>query len=134
MVACHVIALVGTCLVLLAIGLSLMGVHPAGWLPWTATLLTFLGFGGRYVLGQTLAKMLVQDSERSLTTIYMPLLNQEPEACRPVEAMKVTNLGYMVTEGPEPGEQWAFQPGHILRCEHRRFGGQARLVAVGKAT
>jgi hypothetical protein len=73
-------------------------------------------------------------AEESLTTIYMPLLNEGVDVWRPVEAMKVTELGYMVTENAPSDEEWAFQPGHILRCEERQFSGETRLVAVAKAT
>ncbi len=64
----------------------------------------------------------------------MPLLNEGTEVWRPVEAMKITDLGYMVTENAPPDEEWAFHPGHILRCEERLVSEGTHLVAVAKAT
>jgi hypothetical protein len=64
----------------------------------------------------------------------MPLLNEGTDVWRPVEAMKIGELGYMVTENAPPDEEWAFQPGHILRCERRQLNGGTHLVAVAKAT
>jgi hypothetical protein len=64
----------------------------------------------------------------------MPLLNDGTDVWRPVEAMKITNLGYMVTQPRPAEEEWAFQPGHILRCEERQLSDGPKLVAVAKAT
>ena len=64
----------------------------------------------------------------------MPLLNEGTDVWRPVEAMKIGELGYMVTENTPPDEEWAFQPGHILRCELRQLNGGTHLVAVARAT
>jgi len=69
-----------------------------------------------------------------MTTIHMPLLNEGADVWRPVEAMKIGEIGYMVTENVPPDEEWAFQPGHILRCEERELSGGVHLVAVAKAT
>jgi hypothetical protein len=64
----------------------------------------------------------------------MPLLNEGTDAWRPVEAMRIDGLGYMVTENAPPDEEWAFQPGNILKCEERQLSGEMKLVAVAKAT
>ena len=134
MVASYVAALAGICLLVLAIALGIIGVRPPLWLPLTGSILTFVGLRGRYLFGQALGRMLHQQSAESLTTIYMPLLNEGTDVWRPVEAMKIGNLGYMVTENAPPDEEWAFQPGLILQCEERRLDGATELVAVAKAT
>lgn len=87
-----------------------------------------------YGLSRVLAGRLGAMGQADVITIYMPLLNQGTEKWRPVEGMRIAELGYMVTEPAPTDEEWAFQPGHILRCEERQSSDGPRLVAVGKAT
>lgn len=68
------------------------------------------------------------------TTIYMPLLGEGIDVYRPVEAMKIDDLGYMVTEPMPPEEEWAFPPGHILTCEERELADGRKLVAKARYT
>jgi hypothetical protein len=133
MFAANVLALVG--LAGLALGLAfVVAGMPVEWLAWVGAVLTLLALTARYALARTLRPALDRMSADSLTTIYMPLLNEGVDVWRPVEAMKIGETGYMVTENPPPDEEWAFQPGHILRCEERELSGGKGLVAVGKAT
>ena len=97
-------------------------------------LLSVISFAALYVLARWMQPKLDRMAQDGLTTIYMPLLNEGTEVWRPVEAMKITDLGYMVTEPAPPEEDWAFQPGHILRCEERTLRDGIHLVAVAKAT
>ena len=120
-----------------ALGLGLVLVIsgiPAAWLAWSGALLSVMALATLLLLGRRLRPRLDRMSEEHLTTIYMPLVNDGTDVWRPVEAMKIARLGYMVTEDAPPDEQWAFQPGHILRCEERHLSGETHLVAVTKAT
>ena len=130
----NVLVLAGLATVVLALALIILGRDPVTWLAWSGVVLMLAALTARYVLARTLRPALKRISDESLTTIYMPLLNEGTEVWRPVEAMKVGELGYMVTENAPPDEQWAFQPGHVLRCEQRQLGGGVHLVPVAKAT
>jgi hypothetical protein len=119
----------------LAVGVALVAIGiPAQWLALGGVVLALAALATRYLLARTLRPALERVTDGSVTTIYMPLLNDGTDAWRPVEAMKIGDLGYMVTESAPPSEEWAFQPGHILRCEERQLSGEAKLVAVAKAT
>ena len=66
-----------------------------------------------------------------MAIIYMALLNEGTDVWRPVDATPLSADTYRV-EGEMPaGEQWAFAPGTIVRCERKTFGGgEAGLTAV----
>ena len=66
-----------------------------------------------------------------MVTIYMPLLDEGVDVWRPVEATHLSTGAYLV-EGEVPvGEEWAFDPGTVVRCERKRFsGGEEGLTAV----
>jgi hypothetical protein len=116
-------------------GLFLMAIGiPAAWLAWSGALLSGISFAASYLLARSAQPDLNRRAQEGLTTIYMPLLNEGVDVWRPVEAMKITDLGYMVTENARIGEEWAFQPGHILQCEERQLSEGRHLVAVSKAT
>ncbi len=54
-----------------------------------------------------------------LETIYMPLLNQGTEVARPVTAVRVGELTYVVTltaDYDPTVEDWEFAPGTIVKC------------------
>ena len=69
-----------------------------------------------------------------MTTIYMPLLNEGEGLWRPVEATPLSLETFRV-EGEIPeGEEWAFAPGTIVRCERKSFGeGKVGLRAIAVA-
>jgi hypothetical protein len=49
--------------------------------------------------------------------------------------MKFSEDCYMVVEPRPVDEEWAFEPGHVLRCEKQRFeDGADGLVPVGHAS
>lgn len=64
-------------------------------------------------------------------TIYMPLLNKDTFVWSLVEAEQVTDECFTVL-GPTPkGEDWAFPPGTVVRCENRILSNdKVGLVAV----
>jgi hypothetical protein len=132
-VGAKLLTLVGILAVFIGLLLTVIGL-PAAWVAGLGALLSLAAFGASYLLGRAWQRQLNRIAEESLTTIYMPLMNEGVDVWRPVEAMKVTDLGYMVTEKAPDDEEWVFQPGHILRCEEREVAGETQLVAVGKAT
>jgi hypothetical protein len=133
LIAAKVLTLVGGLALILGLLLSGIGI-PAAWLAWSGALLASVAFASIHLLARSVQPDLDLMAQEGLTTIYMPLLNEGVDVWRPVEAMKITDLGYMVTENPPPGEEWVFQPGHILRCEERQLSDGRHLVAVTKAT
>ena len=133
MFAANVLLLVGLAATVLGLALVVVG-FPFAWLGWSGAVLTLAAIAARYLLARTMRPALDRMSKEDITTIYMPLVNEGTHVWRPVEAMKIGELGYMVTENAPPEEEWAFQPGHILRCEERKLSGGTHLVAVAKAT
>jgi hypothetical protein len=122
-------------IIALASGLALMAFGiPADWLAWSGALLSITALATFLLLARRTRAVTNRSTEEALTTIYMPLLNEGTDVWRPVDAMKITNLGYMVTQPQPADEEWAFQPGHILRCEERQLNDGPKLVAVAKAT
>ena len=69
-----------------------------------------------------------------MATIYIELLNEGVDVWRPVMATPLTSGTYRV-EGEVPeGEEWAFNPGAVVRCEWKEFtGGERALTAVALA-
>ena len=132
-VAAKILMLFGMAAFVVGLLLVLVGVSDA-WIAEASLLLTLLALGALLICSRVLRSHLHRTEKEGLTTVYMPLLNEGVDVWRPVTAMKITDIGYMVTEPAPDGEEWAFQPGHILRCEERNFDGEACLVAVGKAT
>ena len=131
--AAKVLTLVGILAVVIGLVLIVIGI-PATWLVTSGALLSVLSFAALYLLARWMQPKLDLMAEVGLTTIYMPLLNEGTEVWRPVGAMKIADLGYMVTEPAPTEEEWAFQPGHILRCEEQPLRDGIHLVAVAKAT
>jgi hypothetical protein len=122
-------------IIALVSGLSLIAFGiPAGWLAWSGALLSITALATFLLLARGTRAALNRSTEEALTTIYMPLLNEGTDVWRPVEAMKITALGYMVTQPQPAEEEWAFQPGYILRCEERQLSDGPKLVAVAKAS
>ena len=69
-----------------------------------------------------------------MTTIYMPLLNEGVDVWRLVEAAQLSDGTYRIDGEMPDGEEWAFTPGTVVRCESRTFGGgQGGLTATGVA-
>jgi hypothetical protein len=133
MLAVRITGLVGFAALALGLTLVAFGV-PVVWLASAGAVLTLIALNAHYLLARRLRPELDRTAQEGVTTIYMPLLEEGTDIWRPVEAMKIGELGYMVTEKAPPDEVWAFQPGHILRCEERKFDEGTHLVAVAKAT
>lgn len=130
--AAKVLTLVGILALILGLFLSATGT-PVAWLAWSGALLSGIAFAALHLLARRVQPDLDCIAQEGLTTIYMPLLNEGVDVWRPVEAMKINDIGYMVTENAPPDEEWAFQPGHILRCEELQLSEGRHLVAVAKA-
>ena len=118
---------------LVGLALFLFGVS-SGWPVVIGTAVAAVALAALYGLSRIVPGRMEAITQRNLTTIYMPLVSQGTAVWRPVEAMKVGELGYMVTERVPADENWAFQPGQILRCEERSLDDGRHLVAVAKAT
>ena len=131
--AAKALTLVGILAVVVGLVLTVIGLS-AAWLTWSGALLSVAAFAALRLIARRMQQRLSRMAEEGLTTIYMPVLNEGDDVWRPVEAMKITDLGYMVTEYAPADEEWAFQPGHILRCEERQLSGETHLVAVEKAS
>jgi len=104
---------------------------PTDWLAWWGAALSAMALAIILLLAGSIHALYCMSDER--ITIYIPILNEGIDVWRPVEALMLTELGYMVTETPPPYEEWVFLPGQILRCEKRQLSGQELLVAVAKA-
>ncbi|GAA4752525.1 hypothetical protein GCM10023264_19320 [Sphingomonas daechungensis] len=68
-----------------------------------------------------------------MATIYMPLLNEGVDVWRPVEATALTADTYRVEGDVPDDEEWAFDPGSIVRCESRKLSEGERMTAVAVA-
>jgi hypothetical protein len=127
----HVLMLVAIPALVLALLLAVTDT-PTEWLAWSGAALSAMALAILLLLACA-THALDRISDQRITTIYIPLLNEGIDVWRPVEAVKVAELGYMVTETAPPDEEWVFQPGHILRCEERQVRGEKHLVAVADA-
>ncbi len=66
-------------------------------------------------------------------TVYIYLLDEGVDVCRPVVADHVSNALFRLG-GPVPeGESWQFQPGDLVRCEERVLSAGSALVAIEKS-
>lgn len=65
-------------------------------------------------------------------TIYMPLLDEDVEVWRPVQAQRIAKDVYKVTGEVPEDEQWLFLPGSKVRCADQRLSGGWNIVAVEK--
>ncbi len=138
MLVLNLLVLAGLAALVLGLVLTLVGI-PLAWLAGLGAALALVALSVRYLLARTLRATLGRMSNAATMTIYtmtiyMPLLKEGTGVWRPVEAMKIGHLGYIVTQNAPPGEEWGFQPGLILRCEERQLSDGKHLVAVAKAT
>lgn len=59
----------------------------------------------------------------------MPLRNSPVPAWRTVEVTPLSGGLYRIEGEPEPGEEWAFEPGELVSLNWHRFeGGEKKLV------
>ena len=73
--------------------------------------------------------------DKTMATIYMPLLNEAVDVWRPVEAAPIRPDTYRVESEMPHDEEWAFAHGSVVRCELRTFsGGEVALAAIKIAT
>ena len=69
-----------------------------------------------------------------MATIYMPLIDENTDVWRPVEATPLSADTYRVEGEMRGDEEWAFPPGTIVRCEYKTFGsGAAGITAIAVA-
>jgi hypothetical protein len=65
-----------------------------------------------------------------MVTIYMPLLDENVDVWRPVEATQLADDLYRV-HGPVPDEEtWAFAAESVVKCEYRTFDDGERVLAA----
>jgi len=62
-------------------------------------------------------------------TIHVALLNEDVDVWRPVAAEREGDFYRIVGSMPET-EEWAFEPGSLVRCEQRQLSEGLALVAV----
>lgn len=64
-------------------------------------------------------------------TVYVALLDEGVDVWRPVPAAHIGDDVYRLSADPVPEEeQWAFEPGTVVRCEWRLLSDGETLVAV----
>jgi len=74
-------------------------------------------------------------SSTDTVTVYVRLLNEGTDVWRPVEAARLSETTFRLSEDPAPDdEEWTFQPGDIVVAEHRRGEREQPLVAVARAS
>lgn len=64
--------------------------------------------------------------------IYVPLLNEGTDVCRPTTGLPLGEMRYRVL--PTPGytadaEEWEFPPGSVVECKAEKRGNRDVLVA-----
>ena len=70
-------------------------------------------------------------------TVYVRLLEEAVDAWRPVEAIRISEATYRLSDAPIPeDETWSFQPGDTVVAELRdgALGSPRTLVAVARAS
>ena len=68
-----------------------------------------------------------------MTTVYIPLTDEDVNVWRPVQAEHVGGDLYRLTGQPPDGETWAFVFGDVVRCKPQALSGggsPAELVLV----
>jgi hypothetical protein len=76
-------------------------------------------------------------SSTSLTTIYVPLLNEGTSVVRPTQGVKLGGDLYRILPTPEydpNDEDWEFPPGSVVECVLETRSGQEVLVARRKTS
>ena len=68
----------------------------------------------------------------SSVEIFMPLLNEGTDVCRPTKGLPLGDMRFKVL--PTPGytsesEEWEFPPGSVVECKMEKRGGREILVA-----
>jgi hypothetical protein len=75
-----------------------------------------------------------QEGFVSLVTIMVPLLGENADGWRPVEAEVLPGDEYLIVSRNTDGdERLAYNIGQIVRCETRTIQGERCLVAIGSA-
>ena len=70
-------------------------------------------------------------SSTERATVYVRLRNEGTEVWRPVEAERLSEATFRLSDAPIPDdEEWTFEPGEVVVVEHKRSG---ELVAVAAA-
>jgi hypothetical protein len=73
------------------------------------------------------------DEDIANPTVYVRLLDEGTEVCRPTQALDIGNGMFKVLPTPEydpEHEQWEFPPGSIVRCEKRKDSSGEYFLAV----
>ena len=67
-------------------------------------------------------------------TIYVKILNEGTEVWRPVQALKIENDIYKITQETEFDEEWEFNCNELVHCIVSKNGSDKYLKAIKKAT
>ena len=66
-----------------------------------------------------------------IVTIWIPLLDENVDVWRPVQAQVLASGGYqIVSQKDDDDEHWAFATGRVVECEERFSEGETCLFAV----
>jgi hypothetical protein len=65
-------------------------------------------------------------------TVYVPLLDEDVEVWRPVEARRLSDNTYLILNQDYDRilERWVFEPGTRVTCRQERRDGRSILVAT----
>ncbi|MGB8363611.1 MAG: hypothetical protein ACLQUZ_15490 [Rhizomicrobium sp.] len=64
-------------------------------------------------------------------TVFMPLLDEGTIVWRPVQALHLGRDHYRIIGNVPADEKWTYEPGSIVRCEHKTFADDTKgLVPV----
>ena len=76
--------------------------------------------------------VMVWNTRTDRATIYVPLLDENVEVWRPVEARRLSDKTYLIVDQDydRSVERWAFEPGTAVTCRQERRDGRSILVAT----
>lgn len=69
--------------------------------------------------------------------IYVPLLHEGTDVCRPTTGLPLGEMRYQVLSAPgynPDTEEWEFPPGSVVECKIEKQGAREVLVARKKVT
>ena len=74
-------------------------------------------------------------SSTDVATVYVRLLNEGVDVWRPVQARRLSEATYRLSDTPAPGdEEWTFRPGDVVAGLVLGDGLPEALVAVARAS
>jgi hypothetical protein len=78
---------------------------------------------------------MASNTQTDRATIYVPLLDEDVEVWRPVEARRLSDKTYLIVDQDydRSVERWAYEPGTAVTCRQERRNGRSILVATAAA-